>query len=769
MVTAVELEAKLNQRLDRSSLADLWALHYLLEYAVFSPGYESDSRWADVIVPSETGIEQIESCRTQLSKFSQADVNLAILGLFFSSDLLIDTERCSIRGIVESLRTDFVRGLISWPYIFGRYLYDRFNDTAASDRIDHLESDEVQKLLDASQPGVYHIGRFLTGPFGIIEVENVRYLPPTLQLPLWHCSDTGCGAPHSVQLLPPAIGPVGAYAVIQNAIDEKPQLKAPWRLPLNRLFRTKGLSGRPYYDIPAVIGDAIIGEERNVLVSAILRSSASSRAKVLLKTGKGDGVLRRSPEAVASSLTEAEQLQLLLTCDDETLARVIDTLVSERRIDIPMFERRTATTRPPKLSNRDRASELSALGPRLRPRQPLVALHGLVWESYQRLGVLEELGWKLRRKPGIPPRGALMDFIRITDPARVLAELVLASMPITNIVAERLDVPIESLERLALFTDRILWKLGFDPIRFPDQYSRLRARLEEFTATVLSLGDIRSEDDRERVRSAGVNLFVSVEELLQELVAYNVWLLASDHFQLQFTFDMTSAMEAVQTVLGTTVTNGPQVVSWSKEGNNALGSLLAYSQAMVEWMKGLTARERTGLDRPREDLPHYADDPERSFVFRHTGLWADSDPAELDNYMKGIESIVGQLQRADIAGIRNGLDHKRAERDFPRGDEMLACATRVRDALEMADALRYLPKVYWLQSLQKDRLGRQRFVFVDYRGRETTVGGPPVISGLSEPTFSEPVLVAPGNLLGEPNAELRFELREHSVYIRILG
>ena len=43
-------------------------------------------------------------------------------------------------------------------------------------------------------------------------------------------------------------------------------------------------------------------------------------------------------------------------------------------------------------------------------------------------------------------------------------------------------------------------------------------------------------------------------------------------------------------------------------------------------------------------------------------------------------------------------------------------------------------------------------------------GGPPVVSGLPKPEFSHPVLIAPGNLLGEPIAELRFDIRERSAY-----
>jgi len=205
-------------------------------------------------------------------------------------------------------------------------------------------------------------------------------------------------------------------------------------------------------------------------------------------------------------------------------------------------------------------------------------------------------------------------------------------------------------------------------------------------------------------------------------------------------------------------------VTWNVEGENTIGTLLAYAQKLTEWAESIKTADRAAFLRPSADLPHYADDEEQTFVFRHTSLWADANTTELDQYLTGLASVVNQLQRADIAKVRNGLDHRRDDRDFPRADVMLACAARLRDALDMAESHRYLPKVHWLESIWTDRFGRERFVFTDYKGKEVILGGPPVVSGLPGLGFQQPALIAPGNLLGEPNAELRFLIRESSTY-----
>src|SRR5262249_54798165 len=110
---------------------------------------------------------------------------------------------------------------------------------------------------------------------------------------------------------------------------------------------------------------------------------------------------------------------------------------------------------------------------------------------------------------------------------------------------------------------RILWKLGFDPPQFEDGLTRFRARLREFTETVLAVSPIEREEARDRVRAAGVNVFVSVEEFLDRLISYNIWLLATDHFMSKFVFDPAVARRAVGAVVGTSLESGGSRVSWS--------------------------------------------------------------------------------------------------------------------------------------------------------------------------------------------------------------
>lgn len=611
--------------------------------------------------------------------------------------------------------------------------------------------------------GVFQAGHYISGPLGLIRSRATRYVPPTRTLQLWHCSDTGCGAVHDVFLRPESIPVVDSYERI-GRVSAALGPKSNWRRELNRLFLGPDeLDGRPWYDFPVVLANGILGTDREALLRALFQSSSAPALRAALTTGNIDAT--GSPDTIVNRIDEATQLQALLVLTNDELQPMLDACIFDNRISIPFTEIRDARIGAPKLTNRDRPTQISSLGVRSKPRVPLALLHTVVWNSYEGAGLLEELGWKLRRKPGLPSPELLMEFIRTNNPEQVVLDLILSSMPVTRSICDRFRIRLDALERTAGITDILLWKLGFNPTRFVDYYPTLRSRIDEFTSTILSLPEVRTEDERARIRSVGVNLFISVEQFVQDLVSYNTWLLASDHFvTTRFTYTSQSALSVVPTVLGPSLQLGDVEVSWRSSGENALGTLLGYAQRLIEWASGLPAAEKSAVARSIEDLPHYVYDVEQSFVFTHTALWADADPAELQQYVNGLGTIVSQLNRAQITGVRNGLDHRRDAAEFPKPDIMLVCATRLREAFDLADTLRYVPKVFWLRTRTTDRFGRSQFTYVDYRGKEIVLSGPPVVSGLSEISFTEPAIIAAGNLLGAPNAQLRFSSREPSVY-----
>jgi hypothetical protein len=347
----------------------------------------------------------------------------------------------------------------------------------------------------------------------------------------------------------------------------------------------------------------------------------------------------------------------------------------------------------------------------------------------------------------------------------VLAELVLSSEHITKAICERVGLPVEHVSD-PRFLERISWKLGFNLPRFDDNLTLLRQRLDTFYQELLAVGSLRSERDRERIRSAGVNLFVSIEQFLQQLVCYNVWLLASDHFiDTKFTYDLKHAMAKVSDVLGRSLSAGNNEVRWKTDGENPLGTLVAYLNASSRWMTSLLTADRDLLLRAEVDLPHFVEDKFRVFPYVHIALWADADHSALKRHVDSFQLICSKVFRSNLASIRNGLDHQRDEQSFPKIEEMLVFIAHFREAVDGADVNRYVPKEFWLESTQRDRFGRSEHTFRDYAGRTQVFYGPSFIHvPYPPPDFRSPRLIAPGNLTGYSNGEMVFRIREPSLY-----
>jgi hypothetical protein len=244
-----------------------------------------------------------------------------------------------------------------------------------------------------------------------------------------------------------------------------------------------------------------------------------------------------------------------------------------------------------------------------------------------------------------------------------------------------------------------------------------------------------------------------------------VWVLASDHFlDTKFTFATDLARERVASVLGKSLISDEAMLTWNPNAENTLSVLLRYLRESVEWMTALEGRDREASLRPSTDLPFFANDLRQAFPFRHNALWADCDPGELRRYAKTYTGMVKLLEQADLPGVRNGLDHPRDADRFPQADRMLATATRLSQALEVADVNRLMPKIHWLYGRKSDRFGQVEYEFRDYAARSTVAYGPPLVSGLLKPRYGSPFLLAPSNLLGMPNAWLVFALRHNSEY-----
>lgn len=765
--SVVELEDYIQALPETDKLDRLHAISFLFRYCVFSSGYEAAPRLADLIHLTESGKEVVQGSE-QLRDMRTEDVLLAMLGLLTHRDVLVDWRTTNIDGLCRAFEAEFLADRIRLPYRHGRLLYDRFNDLSDSGHTNFLPSPDVWRLLDGTPVGVFQIEDLITGPLGLIHSSQSRFVPPTLKLPLWHCSDTGCQSLHSVGLIPPQIAVVQAYDILGRELQNQFGPASEWESILwRRHIKPDQERERRFFDVPLLIGDCIIGTERTALLHYVLQTQDGSVIRKVLAAKKSLKPLSSLPsDTLGSRLSTEEQLQVLLLAGDEALGRAIDACVLAKTIRVPLSEIRRPRAVPPSRSF-DRKSELSSLGIRMAYENPFVQLVTSIWKAYADSELQNELQWRLGTESPENSQTALCDYVREYGPAAAISNLVLSSRPVSELICNRIGLAVDDVKnKAASCVPRLLWKFGFDIPRFDEFFERFRSRIEKFHEVALASDPSLGENDRERIRSESANLFVSVEEFLDSLISYNVWLLAADHFleAPKFAYRIGQARRSVRDNLGECLVTDGIELRWDSNGKNTLGVLLRYLAESVAWMSRLSTENRDTHLRPEADLPDFIEHTDRIFPFRHTQLWADADPRILQLHIQGFERICKLLGQTSLAGVRNGLEHKRDELDFPSLDSILACVARLREAVELSDSLRYFPKTFWLFERTTDRFGAITLRFRDYRDKMLVLYAPSIATGRAPSQFETPMIIAPHNLIGLPNATLLFRAHGHSIY-----
>lgn len=256
-----------------------------------------------------------------------------------------------------------------------------------------------------------------------------------------------------------------------------------------------------------------------------------------------------------------------------------------------------------------------------------------------------------------------------------------------------------------------------------------------------------------------------MEEFLDCFITYNIWVLASDHFlDTKCTFDLSRSRKIVSQIIGTTIESGSQKFSWDIEGTNNLGVMLCYLDKTLTWLKSLPQTERDLFSRNNEDFPHYASKSMESFLYKHTQLWADMDINSLKEYIEKFETICKLIRKSNLSCVRNGIDHKRSENEFPRIEVMDSCAECLKQIIKTANERRYFPNPLWLKKIEKNRYGMIKDILEDSSGQSIEINGPSMYFDILSPSFNGVWLVSPVKLSEYPNSHIIFKYKQMNEY-----
>lgn len=258
-----EIRDEISSLSNSSPLRLAASLSVLFRGALLSPSYVADPAWTESIVLSDAGNTLLHAFG--LNKESdQATIKLALFKKFFHHHCLINCDASDLAEAQRVLDEELRGGKLFLALRWGRTLYDRYNDTFCEvAREEHLQSHAVLDLLAGTPIGVYQAGDIITGPLGLLQAQEARYIPPSRVLHLWHCSDIGCEAVHNVELLQPETALGRREKELSQLFSEMLGPASAWKTPLRRLiFPILRREPYTYFDIPLIIAETVFGAER---------------------------------------------------------------------------------------------------------------------------------------------------------------------------------------------------------------------------------------------------------------------------------------------------------------------------------------------------------------------------------------------------------------------------------------------------------------------------------------------------------------------------
>jgi hypothetical protein len=462
-----------------------------------------------------------------------------------------------------------------------------------------------------------------------------------------------------------------------------------------------------------------------------------------------------------------------LLATDVQLAEEIERVIERGELSIPATEVRTSQLLRMSGGWFDINWECSIRGLRpisARRNLGVARVRELIKDLYSGDRGLSNLTWKIRHTPGENVIDKLDLYVRSEPPANIIRSMFLDSHDNLKAVFASLkyglfEFPSTKEEEDAL-VDKLLWKLGFDVPLFPQYQKQFHNRIASFIK-VSARSEPYVEGDREAIRSVGVNVFVSLEELLDYSLSFITWVLLCDHVvDTRFRCNLDEARHFMSGKLsGRTVINDEPVV-YDAAGRNTLFPLIQGFSTLARVCREIIVGDTTAYRRGPEELPtyHFNSTVDR-FPFLHKCLLLDLREQDQDFVLKCLESVTARLQKVDCCNLRNRIDHMR--KDFPTRNEIEIVAAEIRDVIRFMEHSGICPTLYRVVTIRQDPFGRSVVTTANYAGDEIAFRLPSLYEVVRLPHVHDPVLVVPSLHVGDSIEPLRFELVESSDYSRI--
>lgn len=747
----------------RRSLFELLNISNLLADSIIAKDYAVPPALHNQIALTEYGQKIYDQLRRRSVPFHEAKL-LCFLEMYHT-DLLIDVNETNRQAIIEVLNRQVADRALSFPFIFGRILYDKYFEEYEDGPEQYLSPEETQRLLQGTPQGVAQFAELVTGPFGILKSRSSRIVRINSSVALRHCSDPSCVAIHRVLLSTDYDASINKHRETLGRILEKEDSRTSSWNQFIKNISAQYVSG--YQDwasepIVILIGDALADPELAKVLGWLL--------------DHGDGYLRSQLSSLnlsigknaTTGMSRAQLLQLILVEESDNIVSAIDTLVRTNEISVPYGEiRRPVLNKDIRYGMYGLTAELGRYGVRLRSSGPSLAplrARRLIEQMYRldQETDREELDWQMRDEPNDSLEAKLEHYLQTKPPKRAIGNLVLARR--SNVVIATTNLRLGSLadENDEDLINAVLWKLGFAI----DDLGETNATFWQALESVLQRarqGTVSSQSaDHENIRGAASTYFTALERLLDDSLAYTIWALTSDHYANPKPFvyrpdiDRSLAFKRLNDFGGD---------SREKLGNK--NTLYPLTRAWVRLARYLQELEdnQANYERSTNDFPEWASvQTLEKFPFAHTIAYLDLLPGSRGTIIKTLEEISSRFISGQVSEARNDWLHGQRTSSVESLDRLREGIDDVREAVRHIEESGMSRQGYAAVSDIEDGNQRRTVVLTSLDGRNTSLFGPSPFSWLRLPRLTAVQCVMNSARFAEPAECLRFTVEVDSPY-----
>lgn len=683
--------------------------------------------------------------------------------------LYLDVENTEPNRVKEFIDSQLKEKRIRFPYSFGRTLYDTYGKLFEEEK-DVLTIDETFRLIDELPAGVYQYGRYVIGPYGLIESKSERHIRFSRVVPAYHCAQPTCNAIHPVRLSTGYDAPINEERTKLHKILDESQDKAAdwWGLALEvENFTSAYYADAHAATLVALLGDALSDAEfRSVIEFLLDETRGEFRKATSALIGGG-----RASE-IAGGLEREQMQQLALLAPESAVARGLDSLVREGVIRIPRGEVRRPVTNSRRRSGAFKLSpELGHLGVRfvsddpgfasLRQRELLDRLYVRDSETDT-----EELDWQLRGFESDDLDERLENFFRSTDPRTALSRMILARK--TNMIAACHFVGIEDGDHLSdeMLVETVLWKLGFD-VRTEHDAHGVFWDLHQRISALTQASRISGIGESETFRGVASSFFTELEGVLADALAFSTWVLLIDHTSQPYPFsydDGADRSQALQRLQQAHDMSGNSVEEFDFIADRTeLYPLIRGFGVLAKELERIEANEGE-YERPRDELPEYEGLTQiKTFLFKSRVPYLNLTSSSRQRLKSGLQAVSSSLLApVEVHQVRNDYAHYR--RTSPEIDRMARALDAVAEAVRELENLGVARLLCFPAGFESDGWGRSKHRFSGPRSVEHLFARPSKFDWMGLPALNTSQYIVRAAIFAEPNEVLRLTPRFESEF-----